>query len=88
MTYLILTLGKCGFNPNMEVWEIQYENEINIFILGKEHRELKVIELEKKYNFFEIDKSNCEALMKATFFQKRNNVSLGRLMLKSQDEAV
>ena len=77
-------LEKCGWDSDTEVWEIQYEDEINIFILGKEHKELKVVELEKKYNFYEIDKSKCEALMKATFFAKRNNVSLGRLMLMSQ----
>lgn len=77
-------LEKCGFDTNIEVWEIQYEDEINIFILGKERKELKIVELEKKYNFYEIDKSNCEALIKATFFAKRNNSSLGRLMLEAK----
>ncbi len=75
-------LIKCGLNPKLDVWEIQYEDEVNIFLLGNAYKEIKTLKLDKVYNVFEIDKNKCEGLLKATLFARKNNMSLGRLMLE------
>lgn len=76
-------LRKCGLDSSVRVWEIQYEEEVNIYILGK--TDLKIGEAtidKKKYNIYEVDEAKCVGLIKATFFAKKNKTSLARLLLE------
>ena len=77
-------LKLCGFDTDLNVWEIQYEDEVGVYILGQKSAKLKIVEFDKKYCFYEVDKDKCEALIKAAFYAKRKGVSLGRLMLAEQ----
>ena len=80
----IQILQKCGYDCNLKIWEIQCEDEIGVYVLGQKSKKLNTVQLDKPYCFYETDESKCEALIKAAFFAKRNNVSLGRLMLDAQ----
>lgn len=76
-------LRKCGMDSSLRIWEIQYEEEISIFILGKSDQKVDEVTIDKKkYNLYEVDKVKCEGLIKATFFAKKHKTSLARLLLE------
>ena len=74
-------LNRAGLELNQKVWEIQDENEeINLLILGKEHKLIKTIDGDKSLNVIETGEEECLGLIKAIFYAKRNKISLGRLL--------
>lgn len=74
-------LRKCGLDSSVRVWEIKYEEEVSIYILGKTDLKLGEATIDKKkYNVYEVNEEKCEGLIKATFYAKKNKTSLARLL--------
>ena len=75
-------LELCGISKDLPVWEIQLEDEISLFILGKTFSDLGTyIKDNMIIHVYEIDQLGCEGLIKATMFAKRNKISLVRALL-------
>ena len=76
-------LELCGLSKDLPIWEIQLEEEINLFVLGKTLNELGTYVLDDmKINVYEIGQLECEGLMKATMYAKNHNISLVRALLE------
>lgn len=76
-------LELCGLSKDLDVWEIQNEDEIQLFILSDTYKTLGSFDKgDKIINVYEINKMNCEGLMKALVYSKNNNISLVRALLE------
>lgn len=78
-------LTQCGLAESLEVWEIQPEEEILLFVLGKENKQIATCFVDgTTVHVLEANKQLCEGLTKATQYAKQNGVSLARIFLKNQ----
>lgn len=79
-------LLKCVDLPKeTKVWEIQLEEEINLFILGKKNSLVKQESADgETVNIFEVKSEECEGLIKAAFYAKRKKLSLVKVLLESE----
>lgn len=80
--HYLLELG--GLPKTLNVWEIQLEEEINILLLGDSFKESTTYYIkDKKVNVYEINKKECEGLMKAIMHAKKEHISLVRALLEA-----
>ncbi|MBR3840597.1 MAG: hypothetical protein IKM20_05630 [Erysipelotrichales bacterium] len=75
-------LSLCNLPIEQDVWEIQLEEEINLFILGNKTGMLGTYDSnEGTINVYELNRIQAEGLMKATIYAKLNNISLVKVLL-------
>ena len=72
-----------GVSRFARVWEIQPGNPTLMLILGKQNALFKKTALPDRRPLvvMEVTEEECEGLMRAAFYAKRNHVSLGSLLL-------
>ncbi len=74
----------CGFPPDVRVWEIQTDEEISLFILGKENRGIGTYRFEEKeLHVYEVEETSCVGLMKAILYAKEQRISMVRVLLEA-----
>lgn len=79
-------LALCNLPTNLPVWEIQIEEEILLILLGDSNKSLgRYMKDDAVINAFQVASKPCAGLISAAFYAKRNNVSLGNVLLKVQD---
>jgi len=77
-------LEKAGIDSSKDVWEIQVDdNELALMILGEKAKKIK--EISDPINLYvgEVNQTSCTGLIKATFYAKRNHISVARILLES-----
>ncbi len=77
-------LEKAGMDSSKDVWEIQVDdNELALMILGDKAKKIK--EISDPINLYvgEVNQTSCTGLIKATFYAKRNHISVARILLES-----
>lgn len=77
-------LEKAGMDSSKDVWEIQVDdNELALMILGEKAK--KINEISDPINLYvgEVNQTSCTGLIKATFYAKRNHISVARILLES-----
>ncbi len=77
-------LEKAGMDSSKDVWEIQVDdNELALMILGDKAKKIK--EISDPINLYvgEVNQTSCTGLIKATFYAKRNYISVARILLES-----
>lgn len=80
----LLTL--CGLSTDLPVWEIQVEDEIHFLLLGDRNESLgQYCKNCMTINVYRIAAKPCEGLIAATFYAKRNNISLANALMKVQE---
>ena len=73
----------CGLPFDKKVWEVQLEEEINLLLLEDAFKDLG--EYSKDYvviHVYGVIQLECEGLIKATMYAKRNHISLVRALLE------
>lgn len=80
-------LESCGLDPDLPVWELQFENDaIHLFILKDRNEKLGCFRIgSMTVNVLTANLQSCKGLMKAVFFAKQNNISLARALLAVQE---
>lgn len=76
-------LKNCGYDENLNVWEIQVdEDELALLILSDETRfkESSIVE-GVKVEVIEVERTQCEGLMRATFYARRNHISIMKAIM-------
>ena len=75
-------LSICGLPTTLDVWEIQYEDEINLLLLSDKTGKIgEYSGLDKPIVVYEIKRKACEGLMKVALYAKEHQVSLIRAQL-------
>ena len=75
-------LELCGLSQK-RVWEIQLEEEINLLLLEDSFKDLgEYFKENVVIHVYGITEEDCEGLMKATMYAKRNKISLVRALLE------
>lgn len=75
-------LKLADMDETADVWEIQVEDDaLILYLLGDVNREIKQLSEPIKLFIGEANRVSCTGLMKAAFFAKRNQISLGRILL-------
>ncbi len=79
-----ILLDKAGIDNNKDVWEIQVDdNDLVLLILGDNNRKIKEISDQRNLYVGEVNKTSCTGLIKATYYAKRNHISVARILLES-----
>lgn len=78
-------LELCGMDTNLLVWEIQPEDEMYLFILSDCNRKLGSYCHEgMTVQAFSVNEKECEGLIRAAFYARRNRVSQAKVLLEVQ----
>lgn len=74
-------LNLTDYPLDSDVWEIQYDEDgIALILLGSQNRVIKELDSNPSIVVREVSKEECFGLVKATFYAKRNKLSLARLI--------
>ena len=77
-------LELCNLDKELDVWEIQVDEDILLFIMKDKFEKLGIYKSGGlTIHVFYIDKMQCEGLVKAIFYAKRNKISLARVLLEA-----
>jgi len=77
-------LELCNLDKELDVWEIQVDEDILLFIMKDKFEKLGIYKSGGlTIHVFYIDKMQCEGLVKAIFYAKRNKISLVRVLLEA-----
>ena len=73
----------CGLPFDKKVWEIQLEEEINLLLLEDAFKDFgEYSKDDVVIHVYEVCQLECEGLIKATMYAKRNHISLVRALLE------
>ena len=77
-----MLLKRCKIDENLPIWEIQIDDdEIAILLLSTNKGALKKVD---NIVLIEVDKNECEGLMKALFKARHDRISLVRSLLEAR----
>ena len=77
----VFLLKAASLDPDSPVWEIQAEgNEFTLILMGKENRQICSVTEPIRLTVEETDSRICSGLMKGTFYCRRNQISLARIL--------
>ncbi len=80
----ISLLNQCGQSAEARVWEIQIEENINLYILGKANQKIGTYALEENtIHVYEVEEIPCIGLMKASMYAKLQHISMVRVLLEA-----
>ncbi len=76
-------LNECGLPTSAKVWEIQIDDDLALYILGKENRKIGTYPLgDKRIHIFEVDEIPCIGLMRAITYAASKHISLVHALME------
>ncbi len=80
----VFLLEKCGLSLELKVWEIQIEEDIAVFVLGKENQQIGTYAFKDgTIRVYEVEEMPCIGLMRAVMYAKRKHISMVRVLLEA-----
>ncbi|MBQ7518883.1 MAG: hypothetical protein IJU12_01080 [Clostridia bacterium] len=79
-------LKAIGLPAETAVWEIQPEDELLLFVMGDQHSAMgKFSTPDATVNVFQVPSAMCNGLMAATYYAKRQGISLAHALVMAQE---
>lgn len=79
-----LLLESCGLPQSTKIWEIQIEEDIFLFVLGRESRKIGTyLSGNDRIHVYETEEIPCTGLMRAIMYAKTQHISMVRVLLEA-----
>ncbi len=76
-------LNECGLPTSAKVWEIQIDDDLALYILGKENRKIGTYPLgDDRLHVFEVDEIPCIGLMRAITYATSKHIALVHALME------